>query len=190
MNCIKCGSRLVANEKFCSVCGTPVGAPAVAPSVSLEGMGLYITAGPGVGRSFSLGEATRIGRGAGSEVRLFDPEVSREHAAIYRYDQGFAVNDLGSANGTFVNDRRITEAVWVQPGDTIRIGTVYIQVTAPGVSVGKRPAPASSASHGSGSAQSRSAEGGLPGWFLWTLMGFGMLLAAAGVVGLISVFGA
>jgi pSer/pThr/pTyr-binding forkhead associated (FHA) protein len=190
MNCTHCGSRLAENEKFCSVCGTPVSAPAPAPApaVSLDRMGLYITAGPGVGRSFSLGEATRIGRGAGNEVRLFDPEVSREHAAIYRYDQGFAVNDLGSANGTFVNDRRITEAVWVQPGDTIRIGTVYIQVTAPGISVGKRPAPP--AGHESRSAQSRSAEGGLPGWFLWALMGFGMLLAAAGVVGLISVLGA
>ena len=126
MNCQNCGARLTADEKFCANCGAPVAAEPSRPA-TLPLLGLYITSGPGVGRSMQLGETTRIGRGAENEFRLYDPEVSREHAAVYRYDQGFAVNDVGSANGTFLNGKRVMATAWIEPGDTIRVGNVQTQ---------------------------------------------------------------
>ena len=191
MNCTNCGTQIAGAERFCLNCGTALpeagASPPVSP-VSLEGMGLYITSGPGVGRSFLLEEVTRIGRGVDNEARMYDPEVSREHAAVYRYEHGFAISDLGSANGTWVNGKRIGEAVWIRPGDAIRVGTVEMQVTAPGMPLVRRAPqtasgayPRSAASAGSGGAR----PDGPPVWLLWVLLAFGMLLAAAAVVGLI-----
>ncbi|HUF37531.1 MAG TPA: FHA domain-containing protein [Anaerolineales bacterium] len=188
MNCTNCGSLLTRAEKYCSNCGTRVPEPGSGPDVSLEGFGLYVVAGPGVGRSFSFGEATRLGRGVDNDVRLYDPEVSREHAVVYRYDGGYAITDLGSANGTFLNDVRLSEPAWIRPGDTLRLGAVELQVTAPGVPVVKRRA-AAPGNYSSAPALNRTGLGGLPGWLLWLLMGFGVLLASAGVVGMIAVLG-
>jgi pSer/pThr/pTyr-binding forkhead associated (FHA) protein len=48
--------------------------------------------------------------------------VSRRHAAIHQIDDGLAIEDLGSKNGTFVNERRVSGIVPVAPGDRIRFG--------------------------------------------------------------------
>jgi pSer/pThr/pTyr-binding forkhead associated (FHA) protein len=48
--------------------------------------------------------------------------VSRRHAAIHQVDDGLAIEDLGSKNGTFVNERRVSGIVPVAPGDRIRFG--------------------------------------------------------------------
>ena len=66
-----------------------------------------------------------LGRHPLSDVR-FDAErdldVSSRHAAIVRKDEGFALQDLGSRNGTFVNGRRITGDTVLQDGDVIGFG--------------------------------------------------------------------
>jgi len=62
-----------------------------------------------------------IGR-AECEVELNDPDVSRRHAVLRQVDDGLAVEDLGSTNGTFVNDRRIDGIVRVAAGDRVRFG--------------------------------------------------------------------
>jgi hypothetical protein len=56
------------------------------------------------------------------------PNVSRRHADIGADDRGVSVTDLGSANGTFVNDRRIPtgEPVRVRPGDQIRFASTLV----------------------------------------------------------------
>jgi hypothetical protein len=187
MNCGNCGSRIAGAERFCLNCGEALPEAGASPPVSLEGMGLHILSGPGVGRSFSLEEVTRIGRDVDNEARIFDPEVSRQHAVIYRYEQGYALNDLGSANGTWVNGKRVAEAVWIRAGDAIRLGTVEMQVTAPGVPLVRRAARAPSRDVSAESAGSPA--GSFQAWLLWAMFGFGMLLAAAGVIGLIVVLG-
>jgi adenylate cyclase len=67
----------------------------------------------------------RIGRGDDNDVVLPDPlrRVSRFHAQISCENSGPPViNDLRSANGTFVNDRLVSEPVRLQPDDLIRVG--------------------------------------------------------------------
>jgi ABC transport system ATP-binding/permease protein len=72
-----------------------------------------------------FGEKTilQIGRDPGCDVVLDSPTVSRFHAQIERVGQRYRLQDLRSANGTFVNDQRIDEKeVWLAAQDVIRIG--------------------------------------------------------------------
>lgn len=71
---------------------------------------------------FGESNVIHIGRDASNDVVLESPSVSRYHAQIDKVGQRYRVNDLRSSNGTFVNDQRIEEEVWLQPQDNIRIG--------------------------------------------------------------------
>jgi pSer/pThr/pTyr-binding forkhead associated (FHA) protein len=62
-----------------------------------------------------------VGRGRNVAVRLSDEGSSRQHAEIFRVGALHFIRDLASRNGTFVNNRRITEAI-LREGDQIRIG--------------------------------------------------------------------
>ncbi len=62
-----------------------------------------------------------FGRDAKNEVVLDMPNVSRFHAQVTRVGRRYYVTDLHSVNGTFVNDKRVTGNVWLEPQDTIRI---------------------------------------------------------------------
>jgi pSer/pThr/pTyr-binding forkhead associated (FHA) protein len=64
-----------------------------------------------------------IGRGRGTAVVLPHPLVSRNHCELYEADGKLMVRDLGSLNGTFVNNERIDEAP-LAPGELLTIGTV------------------------------------------------------------------
>ena len=61
-----------------------------------------------------------LGRRETNDLRLQGAEVSRDHAVIFREDDGFHVEDLKSRYGTFVNDAEITDAL--EHGDQIRLG--------------------------------------------------------------------
>ncbi|MBE9508604.1 MAG: protein kinase [Chloroflexi bacterium] len=77
-----------------------------------------------------------LGRGPDNDVVIRETEVSRYHARIYCEAASWFVVDLGSTNGTFVNERNLTphEACPLAPGDTLRLGhTTVFQVTATGV---------------------------------------------------------
>lgn len=63
-----------------------------------------------------------IGRSRGCDLRLPDSDASRRHAEIYEAADGYVLRDLGSTNGTFVNDRNVQEHR-LEPGDRIRIGS-------------------------------------------------------------------
>lgn len=71
-----------------------------------------------------FGEKDKLtfGRDPTNDVMLDNPRVSRFHAQVTRVGRRYNVTDLRSANGTFVNDKRVQGDVWLNPQDTIRIG--------------------------------------------------------------------
>jgi HD-GYP domain-containing protein (c-di-GMP phosphodiesterase class II) len=70
----------------------------------------------------------RIGRLSSLEVVLNDPSVSRQHAEIVYTLRGWLVRDLGSRNGTYVNDARLpAEGHFLQPNEVIHVGNVPLQ---------------------------------------------------------------
>lgn len=75
--------------------------------------------------------ALSIGRAPGSVLRLTDHTVSRAHAQVRFTGTGWTLRDLGSSNGTWVNERRITGSVPVRPGDRVRFGQVGFRLTSP-----------------------------------------------------------
>jgi len=75
---------------------------------------------------FLIGRAKECSLRAGSEA------ISRRHCAIVRKDGAWTARDLGSRNGTYVNDTRITEEVALAAGDELRVGPLKFQVAAVG----------------------------------------------------------
>jgi len=83
---------------------------------------LLVIKGADEGKQFELTEKTvGIGRDPSSKIRLHDTEVSRRHAEFRLVEGVYVLVDTGSANGTFLNNQKITEAP-LQPGDQIHIG--------------------------------------------------------------------
>ena len=73
--------------------------------------------------AYSLGDnRVGVGRAADAEARIEIPEVSRHQAVVFRQTGAHWLTDVGSTNGTWHNDARITEPVPIHPGDMIRFG--------------------------------------------------------------------
>jgi hypothetical protein len=68
-----------------------------------------------------------LGRDPGSDVVLSDSKCSRRHAVIEQDADGFNVRDTGSANGIYLNNRRV-ERARLRPGDLLRLGEIVIKV--------------------------------------------------------------
>ena len=73
------------------------------------------------------GRAVIVGRAVTSDVPVYDPTISRQHAELVLTDGGVRIKDLGSSNGTFLNGARIDEAV-ATDSDVITFGKVAYRV--------------------------------------------------------------
>lgn len=71
-----------------------------------------------------------VGREGDNDMVLAGPNVSKRHARILHRDGRFIVTDLRSANGTYVNGRKLVQATIVREGDIIYIGDVKIRCSA------------------------------------------------------------
>lgn len=89
---------------------------------------LRITQGAQAGLTMALGESLRIGRAADCQLILDDDYVSTRHARLYASPKGLMVEDLGSTNGTYVNNERVTSPVAFGRKDTLRIGRTHMVV--------------------------------------------------------------
>ncbi len=69
-----------------------------------------------------------IGRASGSVVRIPSVEVSRRHCRLRQANGVVTVEDLDSANGTFVNGRAVSGMQLLRPGDTLAVGPVTFVV--------------------------------------------------------------
>lgn len=68
---------------------------------------------------------TVIGRSNNSDLVLTDPGVSDFHARVFKHSFGYTVEDMGSAEGTFLRDKRVNHARLIS-GDTLRLGTTIL----------------------------------------------------------------
>lgn len=90
---------------------------------------LVVTAGPLGGTSMRLGESSiLIGRDPSCTLVLDDDYSSSRHARIFPSGGNWYVEDLGSTNGTFAGDRRISAPVALGPGTPVRIGQTIIEL--------------------------------------------------------------
>jgi pSer/pThr/pTyr-binding forkhead associated (FHA) protein len=69
-----------------------------------------------------------IGRAKECHLRAGSEAISRRHCAIARSKEGWTVRDLGSRNGTHVNDARIEKAVPLRAGDELRVGPLRFRI--------------------------------------------------------------
>jgi hypothetical protein len=90
---------------------------------------LVVEAGPGlaVGTEFPLESGLSIGRSDANELTVDDAFMSHMHARILRRGPFFYVEDLGSTNGTFVNEQRITGDSQLRVRDELRLGQTVLR---------------------------------------------------------------
>jgi pSer/pThr/pTyr-binding forkhead associated (FHA) protein len=144
--CNQCGHRNVGGANFCSSCGAVLepeaGDDTTITFAPVESAGevseeeltvtlgefpdstamVVVKRGPNAGSKFALDtDVTRAGRHPESDIFLDDITVSRRHAEVIRSDDGFAIRDVGSLNGTYLNRERIEEASLAN-GDELQIG--------------------------------------------------------------------
>ena len=76
-------------------------------------------------REWRLSEGPNdVGRDRDCAVSIDSPSVSRRHARIVVTSGAATIEDLGSKNGTYVNKRRVTDAVALEDGNQMRVGSV------------------------------------------------------------------
>lgn len=96
-----------------------------APAKGVLGM-LWVKEGPRRGRFYPIKHNTVIGRKEGDLI-LDDPKVSSMHAKFTMEEDDFILWDFGSANGTYINDKKIRGATVLEENDLIRIGeTIFV----------------------------------------------------------------
>jgi signal transduction histidine kinase len=90
---------------------------------------LIVIKGADEGRQFPLdADLLAAGRDSTSKIRLTDTEVSRRHVEFTRTPEGYRLRDVGSANGTYVNNQSIQD-VLLRPGDHVQIGQTVLVYT-------------------------------------------------------------
>jgi pSer/pThr/pTyr-binding forkhead associated (FHA) protein len=82
----------------------------------------------GKARTVKLGASMTIGRAPECELLIDDTYASSQHARLFGKNGTWYVEDLGSTNGTFVNDQKLAAPAMVQQGDRIRIGTTVLEL--------------------------------------------------------------
>jgi len=89
---------------------------------------LRVLEGPEPGKGYQITEAPlTIGRDNICSITINDPRMSRQHAVIYYYHPDFFIKDLGSTNGTFVNERMVKQTR-LKNGDQIRMGGTLFEI--------------------------------------------------------------
>jgi len=99
------------------------GLHSAAPSLGAEPR-LIVERAPGhkPGMEYDLAHGAVLGRGEQAEIRLEDPFASSRHARIVRQGGVMVLEDLGSTNGTYLNEELLQGPQPLHPGDRIRIG--------------------------------------------------------------------
>jgi len=137
----KVGARLVALDRT-----VPAPAPAPARKSEAEDDGrtrvrlampkfvLRGVSGTTFGKTYPLFGSMTVGRHSECDISVPGEEISRHHAKLSVMPDGIAVEDLGSANGTFIAGKRVHQGT-LKPGEELRLDTVRFLLVAPGMEV-------------------------------------------------------
>src|SRR3990167_6130084 len=99
--------------------------------------------GPNKGKSFDISESIiTLGRDEKATIRILDQGVSRQHSEIFRLGDMCFIRDLGSTNGTFLNNNKIQEEMLCN-GDQVTIGTTVLVFEDAAAAPANAPAPES-----------------------------------------------
>ena len=79
------------------------------------------------GRTVWLSATCSIGRQADNDLVLDSPALSRRHALLVPDGDTYALNDLHSRNGTYLNGTAVTRPVRLRHGDEIKVGDAHIR---------------------------------------------------------------
>jgi predicted component of type VI protein secretion system len=88
---------------------------------------LRVISGPREGEQIDFDRTVVVGRHE-ADVVIDDPELSRRHLQIQVVEDGLIIEDLGSTNGTFVDERPIDAPTHLGQGDRFTLGTTIIEV--------------------------------------------------------------
>jgi diguanylate cyclase (GGDEF)-like protein len=89
---------------------------------------LVVYSGGDTGRQITLDEGTHsIGRSAAASLQIDGPGMSRLHAEVAVEGTSVVLRDLGSANGSYVQDRRLNGPRLLGDGDQVRLGSVLLK---------------------------------------------------------------
>jgi predicted component of type VI protein secretion system len=97
------------------------------------------------GKIFPITGPVVIGRAAECDISVPADEMSRRHALVKPTQEGLAVEDLGSANGTFINNKRVQQG-FLRPSEELRLDAVRFILVAPGMEMSAPVPPSSRAS--------------------------------------------
>lgn len=120
-------STIVFGEAPVSAETEPIPGLSMADSIAVRALPptsalLIVQRGPSAGARFLLdADRTTAGRATDADIFLDDVTVSRRHVEFLREGDGFAVRDVGSLNGTYVNRERIDRAR-LRAEDEVQIG--------------------------------------------------------------------
>jgi pSer/pThr/pTyr-binding forkhead associated (FHA) protein len=136
-NCPHCGTTLTNDEiqklstpfSLCPHCQAPIEPSSLASSATAEDAlprvikyGLEVLDGNEPGKIYAIDKARVIIGRKDCDIRLSDPEISRQHAAVLLEGNEAKLEDLKSANGTYVEGLKI-EQTSLKPGSIFRLGT-------------------------------------------------------------------
>src|SRR3954453_23252058 len=92
----------------------------------MAGARIVVVEGPDAGKEFELSGSSTVGREG--DISLNDSDVSPSHASLTFDGSTCTVEDLGSTNGTYVNEERLTAARQLGPADKLRIGVTVFEL--------------------------------------------------------------
>jgi hypothetical protein len=93
-----------------------------APSGGLPRLVVVAAMGREPGTAFEIHDEAVLGRAPTSDVQIEDAFASSAHARVFPRGQSMYIEDLGSTNGTYLNERQLDGVQELRPDDTIRIG--------------------------------------------------------------------
>ena len=73
---------------------------------------------------YTIDDGIVLGRNRNSDITIKDPYVSKKHFQIIKDENEYFLEDLGSANGTYLNKEKIEDVVKIENGDIIKVGQI------------------------------------------------------------------